>query len=356
MSVAKSGTIDSTGPAGAKSARAVSAVDGRRAARGVKNGPHRGSRASARGGVAPAIDRNRLATFVKVAEMGSFTAAAAALATPKSSVSRSVAGLEADLGVRLLQRTTRKLALTDAGRSLFQRVGPAMFDVDQAVAEVSDDSHELRGSIRFTAPNDFAERAFPGLIARFLERHPRVRIEIALTGRRVDLVEEGFDLALRAGELADSTLMSRRIGGSDLGIFGSKAYLAKHGHPRSVADLARHNCLFMKSNAGLLLWRLDGPRGQVLADVSGSIVVDSFGFLRRSVAAGVGLALLPTPDFDEPSDELVRVLPAYGIRGGAAYLVWPSSRYLPARVAAFRDFLAEELTRCQRHLDGWRPR
>jgi DNA-binding transcriptional LysR family regulator len=354
MSVAKNGTI-AFAPSTSKSARAAGPVDGR-GARQAHNGSRSRARASTRGGVAPAIDRNRLATFVKVAEMGSFTAAAAALATPKSSVSRSVAGLEADLGVRLLQRTTRKLALTDAGRSLFQRVGPAMFDVDQAVAEVSDQSHELRGSIRFTAPTDFAEIAFPAIIARFFERHPCVRIELALTGRRVDLVEEGFDLALRAGELSDSTLMSRRVGGSDLGIFGSPAYLAKHGHPRSVADLARHNCLFMKSNAGLLLWRLDGPRGQVEADVSGSMVADSFGFLRRSVAAGVGLALLPIRDFDEPSDDLVRVLPAYGIRGGAVYLVWPSSRYLPARVAAFRDFLAEELTRCQRHLDGRRPR
>jgi DNA-binding transcriptional LysR family regulator len=231
-----------------------------------------------------------------------------------------------------------------------------MFDLDQAVAEVSDASHELRGPIRLTAPNDFAELAFPRMIARFLELHPCVRIELALTGRRVDLVEEGFDLALRAGELADSTLMARRVGGSDLGIFGSQAYLAKHGHPRSIADLARHNCLFMRSSGGLLPWRLDGPRGQVLADVSGSIVVDSFAFLRRSVAAGVGLALLPTPDFGEPVEDLVRVLPAYGIRGGAVHLVWPSSRYLPARVAAFRDFLAEELTRCERHLDGLRAR
>jgi DNA-binding transcriptional LysR family regulator len=291
-----------------------------------------------------------LATFVKVAELGSFTAAAGALGAPKSTVSRNVAGLEADLGVLLLQRTTRKLALTDAGRSLFQRVGPAMFDLDQAVAEVRDESQELRGTIRFTAPSDFGELAFPEIIARFLERHPCVRIELALTGRRVDLVEEGFDLALRAGELADSTLMARRVGGSDLGIFGSQAYLAKHGHPRTIADLARHNCLFMKGSGGVLPWRLDGPRGQVLAEVSGSITVDSFAFLRHSVAAGVGLSLLPTADFGAPSDVLVRVLPAYGISGGNVHLVWPSSRYLPARVAAFRDFLAEELTRRQRHL------
>jgi DNA-binding transcriptional LysR family regulator len=231
-----------------------------------------------------------------------------------------------------------------------------MFDLDQAVAEVSDESHELRGPIRFTAPTDFAELAFPLMIARFVERHPGVHIELALTGRRVDLVEEGFDLALRAGGLADSTLMSRRVAGSDLGIFGSQAYLAKQGHPRSIADLAHHNCLFMKSSAGLLPWRLDGPRGQMLAEVSGSIVVDSFAFLRRLVAAGAGLALLPTSDFGEPSEELVRVLPAYGIRGAAVHLVWPSSRYLPARIAAFRDFLADELTRCQRHPDGSRSR
>jgi DNA-binding transcriptional LysR family regulator len=161
------------------------------------------------------------------------------------------------------------------------------------------------------------------------------------------MVEEGFDLAIRAGALSDSTLMARRIGESDLGVFGSEAYLAKHGRPRTVGDLARHNCLFMKASAGILPWRLDGPRGAVVAEVSGSLVADHFGFLRRAVAAGVGLALLPTVDFSGgPSDDLVRVLPGYGVRGGTIHIVWPSSRYLPARVAAFRDYLVEELTRC----------
>jgi DNA-binding transcriptional LysR family regulator len=316
---------------------------------------HRRSRAGAAGArVAPSIDRNRIATFVKVAETGSFTAAAAALGLPKSSVSRSVAGLEADLGVLLLQRTTRKLALTDAGRSLFRRVQQAMIDLDQAVAEVSDENDELRGPIRITAPTDFAEPALPRIVARFLERHPCVQIELCLTGRRVDLVEEGFDLAVRAGMLADSTLMARRIGESDLGIFGSESYLAKHGRPRAVSDLARHNCLFMKGNAGILPWRLDGPRGSVLAEVSGSLVVDNFGFLRRCVAAGVGLGLLPVGDLGGQSDDLVRVLPAYGVRGGAVHVVWPSSRYLPARVAAFREFLVEELTGCYRAGSGTR--
>lgn len=322
MSVAKNGTIDRT--------------------------PRSERSSTARRSAIAAIDRNRIAIFVKVAELGSFTAAATALGSPKSSVSRNVSGLEADLGVRLLQRTTRKLALTEAGRSFFQRVEQAMFDVDQAVAEVSDESQELRGPIRFTAPSDFAEAAFPDLIARFLERHPCVRIELALTGRRVDLVEEGFDLALRAGALSDSTLMARRIGESDLGIFGSKAYLARRGSPRTVADLARHNCLFMKSSGGILPWQLDGPRGKVTAEVTGSLIADSFAFLRRSVAAGVGLALLPVRDFGEPDNDLVRVLPAYGIQGGAVHVVWPSSRYVPARVAAFREFLIEELTKCQR--------
>jgi len=269
MSVARIETMDSPRSAPASSANATARDQGART-------QHRGSRkgAAARR-VAPQIDRNRIATFVKVAETGSFTAAAAALGLPKSSVSRSVAGLEADLGVLLLQRTTRKLALTDAGRSLFGRVRQAMIDVDQAVAEVSDENDELRGPIRVTAPTDFAELVLPGIIARFLERHPCVQIELSLTGRRVDMVEEGFDLAVRAGTLADSTLMARRIGESDLGIFGSESYLAKHGRPRAVTDLARHNCLFMKGYGGILPWRLDGPRGD---------------------CAGLGLARVPRDD------------------------------------------------------------
>jgi DNA-binding transcriptional LysR family regulator len=346
MSVAQTGTIDSTHSAAPAGAR-FSGANGARAHRDKK--AHRGSRAGASGGrVAPPVDRNRLAIFVKVAQSGSFTAAAAALGLPKSSVSRSVAGLEADLGVLLLQRTTRKLALTDAGRSLFRRVEPAMIDLDQAVAEVSDQNDELRGPIRVTAPTDFAGTVMPAIVARFLEQHPCVQIELSLTGRRVDLVEEGFDLAIRAGMLADSTLMARRIGQSDLGIFGSEAYLERHGRPRTVTDLARHNCLFMKGNAGILPWRLDGPRGSVMAEVTGSLIADDFSFLRRSVAAGIGLGLLPIDDFGGQSLDLVRVLPAHGVRGGAVHVVWPSSRYLPARVAAFREFLVEELTKCQR--------
>jgi DNA-binding transcriptional LysR family regulator len=344
MSVAKNETIDS--PRGELAASARPAANGSRQGRDKE--VHRGSRTgTARGRATPPIDRNRIATFVKVAEAGSFTAAAATLGLPKSSVSRSVAGLESDLGVLLVQRTTRKLSLTDAGRSLFRRVQQAMIDLDQAIVEVSDENDELRGPIRITAPNDFGELVLPGMIARFLERHPCVQVELALTGRRVDMVEEGFDLAIRAGALSDSTLMARRIGESDLGVFGSEAYLAKHGRPRTVADLARHNCLSMKASTGILPWRLEGPRGTVLAEVSGSLVADHFGFLRRAVAAGVGLGLLPTVDFSGgPNDDLVRVLPAYGVRGGAIHIVWPSSRYLPARVAAFRDYLVEELTRC----------
>ena len=343
MSVAKTETIDST--------RSASVAGGSRPlANGARSKtPHRGSRAAAiRGRATTPIDRNRIATFVKVAEAGSFTAAAAALGLPKSSVSRSVAGLESDLGVLLVQRTTRKLSLTDAGRSLFGRVQQAMIDLDQAITEVSDENDELRGPIRLTAPTDFAETAFPGIVARFLGLHPRVQIELALTGRRVDMVEEGFDLAVRAGTLADSTLMARRIGESDLGVFATEGYLAKHGRPRSIADLARHNCLFMKSSAGIVPWRLDGPRGAVVADVSGSLVADNFAFLRRVVAAGLGLGLLPVGELGGQTDDLVRVLPAYGVRGGAVHVVWPSSRYLPARVAAFRDFLVDELTRCHR--------
>src|SRR5262249_20220832 len=141
---------------------------------------------------------------------------------------------------------------------------------------------------------------------------------------------------------------------SDLGIFGSESYLEKHGRPRKIGDLARHNCIFMKGNSGILAWRFDGPQGPVAPEVSGSLIADSFSFLRRSVVAGVGLGLLPINDWGGATDDLVRVLPAYGLRGGAVHVVWPSSRYLPARVVAFRDYLVEELTTCHRTKGGAR--
>src|SRR3954470_2142758 len=177
------------------------------------------------------IDLNRIAVFVRVGEAGGFTAAAAALGVPTSSASRAVSRLEEELGVRLLNRTTRKLNLTDEGRHFFQRMQTVLAEAEEATQEAAGFAREPRGPVRLTAPLDLGVQALPAIVRRIVERYPGIVIELALTSRRVDLVEEGIDLAIRGGRLEDSSLVSRKIASTDLGIFAAPAYLERRGRP-----------------------------------------------------------------------------------------------------------------------------
>ena len=183
------------------------------------------------------VDLNHVTAFVRVVQDGSFTAAAKALGLPKSSVSRSVAQLEQDLGVRLLHRTTRKLHLTDAGTAFHDRVARALADIDEATSAASDLQRELRGTIRVTAPVDLGVWAVAGIVARFTKKHPTVGVEVRLSSRVVDLMTEGFDLAVRAGKLRDQSLIARRVGALEMGLYASRKYLARRGTPKSLDEL-----------------------------------------------------------------------------------------------------------------------
>jgi DNA-binding transcriptional LysR family regulator len=287
-----------------------------------------------------AVDLNRIATFVRVVDEQSFTAAAKTLGLPKSSVSRSVAALEAEVGVRLLVRTTRKLALTDAGRAFYERARDAVAGLEEATAAVADMGREPRGTVRLTAPADLGQQLLPDVVARFTRKHPHIRLEVVLTGRVVDMVEEGFDLAVRAARLDDSSLVARRLGSGALGLFASSAYLRRRGRPKNVAELATHECVLFRGSAGRSTWRLTGPNGVETVEVNGVIDVDDMGFVHGAVAAGAGVGLLPlflTPETD--GERIVRVLPDYALRGATVHLVSPPGRLEPARVKLFRDFL-----------------
>jgi DNA-binding transcriptional LysR family regulator len=291
------------------------------------------------------IDLNRIATFVKVVEAGSFTAAAAQLDLPTSSVSRAVARLEDELGVRLLHRTTRKLALTDAGQHFHQRMQAVVAEADQATREAAGFASEPRGLVRLTAPHDLGLQQLPAIVATILARHPGLVLEVILTSRRIDLVEEGVDLAIRGGRLEDSSLVTRKIVASTLGVFASPAYLERRGRPRALAELARHECLGYSGRAGKQLWRLRGPRGDESVTVPVAIVCGDMLFLRELALRGMGLALLPDGNVapDVRAGRLVRVLPRHGFEGGGLYLLWPSRTLVPARVVAVREILAAEL-------------
>jgi len=294
------------------------------------------------------IDLNHVAWFVRVVEAESFTRAADGLGLRKSSLSRAVSRLEEDLGVRLLQRTTRRLSLTDAGRSYFAQARSALAGLADAASTVSDMGKEPRGVVRVTTPVDIGVILFTGVIARFVSEYPHIHIDLALTSRVVDLVAEGFDLAVRAGRLEDSSLIARRVGSADLGLFAAPSYLERRGTPASIAELSRHECVLFRGRDGHAEWKLSGAFGEESVQVKGPISVDDLLLVQQAVEAGIGIGLLPlflagSCAEQREKSRIARLLPDAALRGSALHVVTPSARHQPARVALFRDFLCEAL-------------
>jgi DNA-binding transcriptional LysR family regulator len=304
------------------------------------------------------MDLNRVAAFVRVVLDGSFTSAAQTLGLPKSSISRSVAQLEQDLGIRLLHRTTRQLHLTDAGAAFYERVSRALGDIDEARTAASDTQREPSGAVRVTAPVDLGLWVLAPMVARFVRKHPKIRVEVALTGRVVDLMAEGFDLAVRAGPLRDSSLIARRIGELQSAPYASPKYLARRGAPASVADLAEHDCVLFRSTSGKATWELSNEGGQAASVVvSGNVATDDLSFVRRAVLAGAGIGLLPSflCGRAELAGRLVRVLPAWVLNGAVLHLAYPSARFVPQRVVLVREHFLRELASLARAPEGARP-
>ena len=303
------------------------------------------------------MDLNRVSAFVRVVHDGSFTAAAKTLGLPKSSISRSVAQLEQDLGIRLLHRTTRQLHLTDAGAAFYDRVSRALGDIDEATTAAADTQSELSGAVRVTAPVDMGVWALAPIVARFVRKHPKIRVEVSLTGRVVDLVGEGFDLAVRAGPLRDSSLIARRVGDLQSVAYASPTYLARRGEPQDLKDLADHDCVLFRSTSGKATWELarvaDGKI--VSVEVTGPVASDDLSFVRKAVLAGCGVSLLPTflCARAEHDGKLVRVLGDWALNGAVLHIAYPSARFVPQRVVVLREYLLRELgkigKRCEAH-------
>jgi DNA-binding transcriptional LysR family regulator len=290
-----------------------------------------------------APDLNRVGIFLKVVEAGGITAAARELRLPKSSVSRSVSLLEEELRARLLRRSSRKVVPTEAGAAFYERASRGMALLGEAREAVAELDLELRGPIRVTTAVDLAVWRLAPVISAFVERHPAVLIDVVLTGRTVDLLEEGFDFALRAGILRDESLVARKLPPAEFALYASKAYLAQHGEPRRVSDLAKHRCVVFRSSNGRATWELHSVQGATeRVDVVGAINVDDFSFATQAVAAGAGIGLLPAFVAEAAGGERVkRVLPRHFWDGGPVHLAYPAERYMPKRCVVFRDFLIE---------------
>jgi DNA-binding transcriptional LysR family regulator len=291
------------------------------------------------------MDLNLAHTFARVAEAQSFTAAARALGLPKSSVSRAVTRLEEHLGVRLVERTTRKLKLTDAGRAYYDSVSRGLAELACGVERVAELQGTPSGLVRLTAPLDSEETGIAEAILRFSELYPRIEVEVSLSNRRVDLIAEGFDLALRAGVLPDSSLVAKKIGSDPLWLFASPDYLARRGLPRRFADLARHSCVLFRPRGDTATWKLSGPGGTETVEVTGQLRTDDLTFTRRLMIGGAGIGLLPSQlaAAAVAAGQLRRVLPGYEVLGSSLHVVMPSAKHLPRRVALLRDFLVDHL-------------
>lgn len=281
--------------------------------------------------------------FAQVVRSGSFTAAARELGMQKSSASRRVSDLEERLGVRLLQRTTRTLQLTDEGRIYYEHCQRALAELDEAEEALAGLHATPRGVLRVTAPLSFG--FLGGHIGAFLQKYPEVRIELVCTDRLVDLVEERYDVAIRAGRLPDTSLIARRLGDLPRHLYASPAYLRRRKTPKRPADLEGHALLAF--GTGEPDWKLVGPEGAWEAKPAAGLVVNDYDLLRDAVVGGAGIALLPEPICAEAEGEgrLRRVLPDWSAVETPIQAVYPSTRHLPARVKAFVDFLQERMLR-----------
>ncbi len=296
------------------------------------------------------MDLNRATTFVRVVETGGFTRAAEALGLPASSVSRAVSKLEGDLGVTLLERTTRKVTLTEAGRAFFERAREALAGLEEANALALDAAREVHGVVRLAVPPEFGAK-LGGAFNTFASQYPRVRIEVTFTGRGAELVGDLVDIALVLGRLPDSSLLTRRLGESKDKLYASPSYVREHGQPRRVAELANHQAILSRAVGGESRWELEGPRGVEHIDVVGRMVGDHAQFMIDAAIGGLGIALLPSWIGDPlvTQGKLVAILPRFSTTT-PLHLLTHGSRHLPRRVALLRDFLYETLTKvCGKH-------
>lgn len=290
------------------------------------------------------MDLNEIKAFVRVVQAGSFRQAAAQLGMPNSTVSAKVSALERRLGVTLLQRTTRKLRLTEAGEAYFRQASQGLEELARAEAEVSAAQREPQGLLRVTAPADFGNACLVDLLAAFRKRHPKVSVELVFTERFVDLVAEGVDVAIRAGELRDSGLVARKVGIACWAPFASPAYLKRAGTPAHPRELREHACLQF-TPLGRERWQLGHGKSTVIAPLAREVIANDMQMVKALAASGKGIALLPTfaCHREVANGSLVRILPEWRAKADPVHLVYPGQRFVAAKVRAFVDIAMDAL-------------
>jgi DNA-binding transcriptional LysR family regulator len=286
-------------------------------------------------------------TFVRTVEAGSFTAVARDLRSSQPTVSRQIALLEERLGCRLLHRTTRALTPTDDGRVLYEQAQRALEAVEEAVSAVGRRRAGPAGRLRLGCAVVFGRLHLIPRLHRFLERHPAVEVDLAMSDAFVPLVEQGIDLAVRIGEPSDPGLVARRIGLSRRVVVATPGYLARRGTPHHPDQLAGHDCVVYEGLAGGAVWSFEGPAGHCAVPIRGRFRVDNSEGVRAAVLAGLGIGYVPAWHFVEQEIDrglLVPLLEGFTPPPAPISAVYPSRRLLASKVRAMIDFLIEELS------------
>lgn len=291
------------------------------------------------------IDLDGVAVFVRVAETQSFRGAADLLGLPRSTVSRRVAELEARLGTRLLKRTTRQVSLTDAGAAYLRACQPALSALDEAAKSISSSALEARGRLRLTAAVSFGERFLGPVIEAYLRAHPHVEVDVLLTDRHVDIVQEGIDLAFRAGGVVDESLVARPIAHGQVRCFASPSYLEERKRPRQPKDLEHHDCIVYPPLAPGGRWTFRKDDRTLRVNARGRLVTNSLPLTLDAALRGLGVARLPGALAldDVRRGALVEVLGSYAPPSSPFFIVYPSGPHTPPRVRAFIELTAKHL-------------
>jgi len=289
-----------------------------------------------------------IAVFVRVVRRGSFTLAADELQISRAAASKYVSRLEERLGARLLQRTTRRLSLTEAGAALFEASRGALERIEEAEGAIARFQSEPRGRLRVSAPMSFGILHLGPMLAEFAREHPHVSLDLAFDDRYVNLVEERFDVAIRIGKLSDSSLVARKLAATRLVVCAAPSYLAEHGEPETPEDLAAHNCLLYSYLATANVWRFVAPDGREIPVAVGGNLRANNGIVEAE-AAVAGMGVLMTPTFYVGplirAGKLRRILTSYRGPEIGIHAVYPQREHVPPKVRVFVDFLARRFGR-----------
>lgn len=290
------------------------------------------------------IDLNQILTFVKVVDSGSFTKAAELLKQPKSRISRRLAALEKTLGTQLIYRTTRQMQLTETGKDYYQRCAPLIQDLENANNAMTSHSEELSGVLRLTAPDDYARLILTPLLDEFIKKHPKIKIEMILSGAYLDLVKESIDVAVRIGTLKDASMKSKRVSSMTSILVASPAFLERNPPITKPEHLEQVNCLaFNIGNKNR--WRLFKDKQDLRINVQGNVQANSPEILYHFALLGRGVGLLPEFLCKEAiqSGKLVQLLKGWSSDPIPVQLLTPAQKDIPAKTKAFMDFASSRL-------------